>query len=180
MKIFPILLLFALLMGCTDSKEVKTRTVIIEERYSLELPTFLREAKDLHEDASLQYQNRIKDYYVIVIDEPKQDLENVLEEEDLTEEYTSDLKGYTKLLLDGFGMSLQNMGKSELIYTVINDLPANLVKLTGRVDGVDVFFYVGFFEGKETYYQVLAWTSEKKASLYKANMLEILKSMKEI
>jgi hypothetical protein len=179
-NLLTLFLFVLLLLGCSKTNEIRTQVVIIEDRYSLELPTFLKIGKNINDEASLQYQNRLMDFYVIVIDEPKDELSEVLIENEIEEKYSDDFTGYSQLLLDGFEFSIENARIQELSTTEINSMPAKLITINGKVEGFDIFYYVGFFEGKETYYQVLAWTLERKEEKFKESMSKIMNSMTEI
>jgi hypothetical protein len=59
-------------------------------------------------------------------------------------------------------------------------MPAKLTTLSGTVEGIDVFYSIGIYEGKDSYYQVLAWTLKSKQYSYKTKMNKILYSLAEL
>ena len=59
-------------------------------------------------------------------------------------------------------------------------MPAKLLSISGRIEGVDVYYSLAFIEGKERYYQIMAWTLLNKESKYKAQMNKIMYSLKEL
>jgi hypothetical protein len=59
-------------------------------------------------------------------------------------------------------------------------MPAKLTTLKGTAEGIDVFYSIGIYEGKERYYQVLAWRLSGKEYSYKSKMNKILYSLKEL
>ncbi|MBL0303429.1 MAG: hypothetical protein IPQ23_17305 [Cytophagaceae bacterium] len=70
--------------------------------------------------------------------------------------------------------------KTALIDTVVNNMPAKHIRLSGKVEGLDAFYSVAFVEGKDTYYQVMAWTLANKEAQYTERMNKIIHSLKEL
>lgn len=181
MKTFYIavlLILMTLVSSCGSEEGVQTIT--IEGRYTLTIPAFLSEADDLHEDASLQYQNIFKDVYVLVIDEPKTALHDILDEFDYEETYSNDLDGYTQLILDGVIQNLNNPHQTDVVETTVNGLPARLTTLEGVIENMPIFYVYGLYESQESYYQVIVWTSVEKKSQYKPKMEAVLQTLNDI
>jgi hypothetical protein len=58
----------------TNSKSVSLTRYTIEDLYSVSLPDNLRKARDMHDYASLQYNDPQTDFYVLGIDDPKDKL----------------------------------------------------------------------------------------------------------
>ena len=76
----------------------ETQSIKIKDQYKIELPKTLSKADNLHEDASLQYQNLFSEFYTIVIDEPISDFNDlVTQDEYLAESYKPNLTGYSNL-----------------------------------------------------------------------------------
>tara|TARA_B110000977_G_scaffold19135_1_gene23073 strand:+ start:560 stop:1144 length:585 start_codon:yes stop_codon:yes gene_type:complete len=175
--IFFILTIF-LLQSCNSGEE--EQLISVGNKYSLSIPSFLTKVNNLNDDASLQYQHAWKEFYVIAIDESKEEMHNALIENDLTDTYKKNIEGYSKLIMDVFKDGLSNPYQSELIDTTINKMPAKLTTLSGTVEGIDVYYSIGIYEGKDSYYQVLAWTLKSKQYSYKTKMNKILYSLAEL
>lgn len=174
MKKLFALALFTTLLSCTESKEVETVTV--KDKYTLQLPDYLTEAKDLHPDASLQYQNALKEFYVVVIDEQKQGFYDAAS---LTD-YTADFTGYHDILKDGMEEEIGNVKITPTKDTQVNGLKAKTFSLTGDIEGIPVYYEIGYLEGKDRFYQVVTWTLESSKDKYKEPMQKIISSFKEI
>ena len=175
--LFFILTIF-LLQSCNSGEE--EQLISVGNKYSLSIPSFLTKVNNLNDDASLQYQHAWKEFYVIAIDESKEEMQNALIENDLTETYKNNIEGYSKLIMDVFKDGLGNPYQSELIDTTINKMPAKLTTLSGTVEGIDVYYSIGIYEGKDSYYQVLTWTLKSKQYSYKTKMNKILYSLAEL
>lgn len=137
------------------------------------------EAKHLNEDASLQYQNAIRNVYTIVIDEPKADISALIEENGLEEYYTDDVDGYTQMLLDATDENVMLDSIPEPQHNNINGLKANLLELNGTVNGMKISWIVGYVEGRYNYYQVNTWTSQEDKDKYRDELYGIIKSFRE-
>ena len=98
----------------------------------------------------------------------------------ITDYYENNIEGYSKLILEGFQESLSNPYQSDVVDTTVNNMPAKLTTLSGKVEGIDAFYSIGIYEGKDRYYQVLAWTLKSKQYSYKSKMDKILYSLKEL
>ena len=175
----PLVLLFTLLMvSCAD--EDGEQTITIDNKYSLTIPAFLSEVDNLNDDASLQYQNVMKGLYVVVIDEPKDELHQVLVDYNLTDRYESNLDGYANLILDGLNESLTDPKQTEVIETNVNGLPVKLTTMVGTIENIRIFYTYGIYEGKDTYYQVIVWTGSDMQSKYQSKMEAVLQTLKEL
>jgi hypothetical protein len=177
-RTFLFILTIFLLQSCGSGDEEQLITV--RNKYSLSIPSFLTKVNNLNDDASLQYQHAWKEFYVIAIDESKEEMQKALIENNLTNLYKNNIEGYSKLILDDFKESLSNSYQSEMIDTTINKMPAKLTTLSGTVDGIDVFYSIGIYEGQDRYYQVLSWTLKNKQYSYKTKMNKILYSLAEL
>jgi len=177
-KTFFFILIIFLLQSCNSGEE--EQLISVENKYSLSIPSFLTKVNNLNDDASLQYQHAWKEFYVIAIDESKEEMQNALLENNLTDAYKNDIEGYSKLIMDVFKDGLSNPYQSVLLDTTINKMPAKLTTLSGTVEGIDVFYSIGIYEGKDNYYQVLAWTPKNKQYSYKTKMNKIIYSLAEL
>ena len=181
-----VLLIITLVATSGSSEENKLsdqdeqQTVTIENKYSVAIPSFLTKASGLNDYASLQYQHAWKEFYVIVIDESKAEMQKALDDNNLTETYTNDIKGYSELLMNGFEKAISVSHKSEIIDTTINNMPARLLTVSGRTEGIDAYYSLAFIQGKERYYQIMAWTLSNKEYEYKDKMNRIMYSLKEL
>lgn len=176
-KIIAFLGLAFLVAACRPGEP---QVVKINNEYSLTLPDFLTENKTLHNDASLKYANLFKEFYVIVIDESKQEFHDVIDETELSEKYNTDLDGYTSLLIDNMGLAMTGTDISSPEETKINGLDARMSHIQGSVDGIPVYYTFVAIEGKEKYFQILTWTLAEKRDEYQEQMQGIVRSFQEL
>ena len=178
MRNLSILLFLFMFVACLNNDKVQV--VTIDNRYSLTIPAFLKEVSNLNEDASLQYQHAMKEFYVVVIDEPKAELQKALEDNGLNSLYSDDVDGFANLLIDGMDDAITITKKSDVIDTVVNSMPARMIQIHGEIEGINAFYSVAYIEGKETYYQVMTWTLASKEKKNREKMDKLLYTLKEL
>lgn len=161
------------LVSC-DMKE-ENQTININDQYSLELPSHMSKASNLNEEASLQYQNILKELYVIVIDEPKKEVDGYLE----SSYKTTGLASYAQLLHDNFKQALEKPKFSEVQNSQINGLKAQMFSASGIVETYGIYYEMAYIEGNHSYYQVLVWTAEGQKEKYAQQMKDIIATFKE-
>ena len=173
MKKILALCIFSILLSC-NSNEVQN--VNIKNQYSLELPDFLSKASNLHEDASLQYQNVLREFYVVVIDEPKQDFFDIAT---TTTDFSADFNGFHQILKSGLEEGIQKIEITPSKDTQINGLKAKTFSLTGEIETIPIYYEIAYIEGKDRFYQIVTWTLKDNKEKYSAQMRKILSSFKE-
>jgi hypothetical protein len=167
-----------LFFSCANEK---VQSIKVKGQYEIELPKTLSKADNLHEDASLQYQNLFSEFYTIVIDEPISDYNNlVIQDVYLAENYTPNLTGYSNLLKDNLSVSVKNAKFSNFEDVKINGMEAKLMNVSGTVDDIDIYYQFGFVKGKENYYQIVNWTELKRKEDHSKSMQNIIASFKEL
>ncbi|MFP9097692.1 hypothetical protein ACLI09_01450 [Flavobacterium sp. RHBU_24] len=172
-----LLLLIVIALSLTAC-EKKPQTVTIKNKYSVDLPSFLTATNELNKDASLQYQNGAREFYVVVIDEPRKTFDDLMKEGGLG--YGPDLDGYSRLLVDSVRDKLGDKDKRTPTTEKINGLDARLTSLTGTVQNINVYWRVAYVQGRKDYYQILCWTLTENKDKYDNQMVEIIKSFKEV
>ncbi len=177
-RLLSTIAIILLLVGCGSQEG--NETVIINDRYSMDIPGFLDRTTDLNEDASLQYQNIFKELYVIVIDESAAEFQKALVDNGLDSLYTDDLAGYSDLLMLGINMELGNSGETEFEEKNINGLDARLLNMETQFDGMDIYYQFAYLKGKEYYYQVMAWCLANRKSEHQQAMDNMINSFREL
>lgn len=141
-------------------KDNTTKNVVVQGKYSIDVPSFLSPMKNLSDDASLQYGSRTLDISFIVIDEPKSEF--IQSFNDLQAEFPP-VFGSNNSILDRMATTvLSNMFDVEKVElggrqkTMINGLNALIVNVFLRRSFLKDSLYgsFAFIEGKDTLYQI--------------------------
>lgn len=141
-------------------KDNTTKNVVVQGKYSIDVPSFLSPMKNLSDDASLQYGSRTLGISFIVIDEPKSEF--IQSFNDLQAEFPP-VFGSNNSILDRMAtIVLSNMFDVEKVElggrqkTMINGLNALIVNVFLRRSFLKDSLYgsFAFIEGKDTLYQI--------------------------
>jgi hypothetical protein len=146
-----------------DFKPVK-----ISNEFILSVPKYMKEAKNLNEAASLQYQNIYKEVYVIVIDEDKQtfiDTFTDLEEYDSTK---TPVENYRVVQMKSLVENVNVSQQTKPVALKINTLDAQQVQFDGNVEDLnnEISYFLTFLEGKDKMYMIMAWTLKDRKEKY--------------
>ena len=153
-------------------KNDTAQTIVVQNKYSIDVPSYLSPTTKLSEDASLQYRSKTLDVTLQVVDEPTS--ECIAAVEDVRKEHPD--FGEDQSLLDNIArmalISMFDIDKTEIVNcaeTKINGMNAVMLnafqKRTFLTDAIYGSFAV--IEGKETLYKVIilaGGTSIKKLS----------------
>ncbi len=172
-KYFGLLLFILSVVSCGKENEVST---IKKKNYSIEIPKDLSDTKLLNEVASLQYENQFKEFYVIVIDETKESLVDFF---DPNSETPNNLDGYSELLKENMAPVLGKVDFSKIPSKQINGMKAKVFSVETKIENLDAYYKFGFFEGKNSYYQVMLWTLLDKKKEHEPRMQKIIESFRE-
>ncbi|WP_347921745.1 hypothetical protein [Pontimicrobium sp. SW4] len=188
-KIIFLSLFTLLLTSCVEpSGNKKNNTLLntdfelirVNNQYSIELPTFMKESEDLNEDASLEYQNIFKETYTIVIDESKEDFISAFKDLGEFNESLSIAKNYKNIQLQFLGEEVSISRAEDIESSTINGLPFEITEVDATIDGIDIGYTLAFVEGENYVYMVMAWTLQNKHDKYRDLFQKIVKSFKVI
>ena len=157
------------------------KEVVIENRFKVMIPGHLSKTTTLNGDAILQYQHIFKEIYIIIIDDEKETLHQSLIVNDLTEKYPLSFDGFFNLLSnedsDAFiTIEDRNKVKDEKI----NGLQAKIFSNTRTINNTNVYYTTALVEGKDHYYQIIAWTTAKNESKNKKALSDMVYSFSEL
>jgi hypothetical protein len=173
-----IVLSFFSFSSCQEEKEYEAR--LVNNTYSIEIPLMLTQATSLHDEASLQYQNLQQELYVLAIEEPKNEIHDMIHQEEALTNFTPDFEGYAKLITENMDLRVRLDHVTELKDTIINGHKAKLQTMESEIDGNKAYYWIGIFEGDKNYYQVITWTLLAKKELHQSKMEHMIYSFKEI
>ena len=162
-----------------------TQNVVVQNRYSIDVPSFLSPTNKLGADASLQYWGKTLDVSFQVIDEPKSEFLNSVES--IRKELPD--FGKDKSLLENIAtLSLSNMFDMDKIEigsyteTKINGMNAITLNAFQKRTFLKDALYGSFayIEGKETLYQIIILSGGTSISKLADKLEKSIKSFKEL
>ena len=169
-KVFAILSVVSL-FGCvqkTSFTEVK-----INDQYLVHLPSFLEKTTKLHKDASLQYENQEKEFYVVIIDERKKELKQYNLNFSLSSYFDSVKNQMNCNGLENAVISAGNEIKVDSCNAITSEI-------TGKTGKENVFYKFAVIESNEHYYQLFVWTLNDYREKYSADMDSVIFSLREL
>lgn len=169
----------------TDKKEEKLKpedfaAVEINNQYKLSLPKYMTEAKNLSDEASLQYQNVFKETYTTVIDESRQEVIDSFIEFELYDTTLDASVNYRNIQLGMIEEKMKISSKSEPVALKIGGLNAQQVQIDGHVEDIpqEISYLFTFIEGDEHVYMITSWTLKARKEKYLKTFQEISNSFR--
>jgi hypothetical protein len=150
--------------------EVQYQPQTINQLYSVVLPSYMVATKSLNDEASLQYQATEKEFYIVILDEPKS---NIAAENNLRLHYDD-----TILKVSNTGLANPKVKAANAIK--INGLDGLQTEVVGSFKNLQVFYLVTVLESNSHYYQILTWTLDNNRQKIEPEMRKILDSFKQI
>ena len=184
--------LFLLTTACrvSENSTEPSQVVNIEDKYEVKLPNSLTNQNNLYEQASLQYGDRKTDFFVAVIDENREEVNDLLYEvlkdslrirskKAFAKKFK--LRNYFEICRKGWAeANMMRPTAKQITETTINKYPAIVVETTEEVNGMGVFYVVAIIQTKKTYYHICTWTLANKKEKHYKQMKEIINSFKEL
>jgi hypothetical protein len=161
--------------GKDTTKIEDLKTVTVNEEYLISVPAYMTELKTLNDDASFKYANIFKDVYTIVIDESKQEFIDTFEELEMYDATKTALENYTDFQLKTFQENIENL-TFEKIPSKKSTL--NQYKFKGKIEGLDIYYLIGFFEGDKNMYLLMSWAQKNKFNKYEDTFKMVHNSFK--
>lgn len=154
-------------MGSGESKP--TVMTSADGKTQLTIPGDWRRETALNEQASLQASNRVKETYVVLISDNKQDY---------TDEMT--LARFTSVTREAMVGGVRSAQATEPMPTTISGYPALQYELRGGVDGVNVVYIITAIETASSFHQLITWTLPSRYEQHQGTLREVTQSFKEV
>jgi hypothetical protein len=152
----------------SDSDQKNTKVIRSTEGCcSVRVPGSWVEEKDLNEQANLQASNRLKELYIIVISESKEDFQ------DMT------LASHSELTRTGFIESLKTPQVTGPTDLAVDNNPGVQYEISGAINNVKVVALHTTVETDAYFHQILAWTIKSRVEKNKPILQSVIKSFKE-
>ena len=163
-----ILLVSIALASCKYKNE--WHVVSVNNHFSVELPDYMTESNKLREDATLQYENRYRNTYIIVIEHDKKEM--ILANFD-----TQVIRPLLTYVDKGIITDSTNIK--------IGELNARMNKIMGEMpsgDEKENIYYTHYsVDGKKKFYEICTWTrGPKRLDQYGPDLKRMMDSFKEL
>jgi hypothetical protein len=155
------------------------KIINVNEEYSLAIPTYMKEMKSLHDEASLEYANVYKETYIVVIDEGKKEFVALFKELDIYDEKLSPLDNYADFQVKSLIESIEKTSDNS-VDIKIKSISSKYHELHGKIDGVKIGYLLGFVESDNKMFMIMTWTLDSRYNKYENTFKTIQKSFKLI
>ena len=136
----------------------------------LDVPDYMVKAYGLNDVAKAQFQNTVKETYLILIEEDKEDIK-------IAGGSFTNPKEYFKFFIESFGIDSIHVISEESTKSGV--FPAYQAQINGFVQGLSLFYLVTVIESPSYFYNVISWTLFEKKSELIDDFKKIATSLKE-
>ncbi len=164
----------------TDKKTPKLVEQTVNNRFKISVPKSFTHAEGLNNDASLQMEDKNKEFYLLVIEDSKHEFEQALANHNLEELYGKDIEGYTNMLLEAMEINAGIFDVNEMQQKTINEHNAFSTEFFNVFENLDIYYHFTTIETEKNFYQIMLWTLKANKDEYRPIMEEISKTFVEI
>lgn len=154
----------------------KYRKIEYKNEYSILIPENLLETDELNDLTTFQYENKSEDFYIIILEQPKQIFYNAIDIGKF--EVSKNIEGYQKVVENHFKYETNLKDFKLFDVSKINS------KITFSMTGIDiednypVFYRYSIVESKTKFYQIMSWTNINNSRKTITKMNKIIDSFK--
>ncbi|WP_372746292.1 hypothetical protein [Lutibacter sp.] len=140
--------------------------------YTMDIPRYMMKSFELNDAASLQYQNAVKEAYVITIEDSKEELQSLgmlfLNPTEFLENF-----------IEEYQVNAENRALSPIAEFINNGNNHSQIEMTWTEEGTGFYMLITVVETKTHFYKVLCWTLAEYKDSLKNDYLTISKSLKD-
>jgi hypothetical protein len=140
--------------------------------YTLDIPDYLTKTYDLNDDATLQYNNTLKEAYLIVIPDSKDELKTV------GTTFTNS-KDFLDYFIKDYQAESERRTTTDVVEFESNNNMHAQVEINFSIDENDFFMVITVVETETHYYKILCWTLLEYKNQFRDDYLKISKSLKD-
>ncbi len=163
-----------------DTSDFVTHT--IADKYSIQTPKYMRETAGLNPDADIQLKNDERDVYLVIIEEPKQEVIANFKSAGVYNEDLSPAANYLNIQSHSLTRNTLVLEKSNPIAQEIGGMSALNMELMAQIreTPTPIYYLLTFVEGEETLYMIMQWTLESGKDEFKATFETIAATFEEM
>lgn len=172
-KTINLLLLFTLLsvniFGQNDLKQYKAG-----HTFNIGLPTYMNRTIGMNTVSAIEYENKVKDIYGIVIFDTKEELQ-------LSELNFGSINEFYEDFIKDFLKDEEKRKVSKIVTSKINNINfiENDVSYFDKDANTEIYYLVGIVETNKSFYKVLSWCNLDNKDKYKKEFQKILYSLND-
>jgi hypothetical protein len=168
--------LLALLTACSRGGMEPARVVAIEGKFSVAIPANFVPCNDLHDFAPLQYADERGGYFLVGIQEPKQEIAQHKVKYQLGD-YASFVENTIGSAFDTVHVSQRDTMEVNGLLCQTSDLYAAIVDESAPLE---VYYHLSIFESDDHFYQLIGWSRRDRQAVFSEAAREIDGSFQEL
>lgn len=168
---FSLLAISLLLTGfaCSKPPGPKTKDILSANgKLQITVPSAWVEKKGLNDSADLQAAYTPSEMYVIVLSEPKEDLQDM------------SLEAHSKLTREALLEGVKDPVVTGPFASQVDGRPAIQYEIRGGVDHVKVVYLHVTVDGRKYFHQILAWTVPSRLEANRPTLEGVIQRFKEL
>lgn len=148
------------LISCNKSvSPVQHHTIPIDSLYQVDIPSNLQPGYDMHAYASLQYYDTIQNFYLLGIEDAKQNLGDIKRKRLKLKGYYEFVEGTVLEKADSFQI------ESDQEFTLPNDIAIKagdyFVTSKLEAESIELFYRIAVYENENYFFQLVFWMPYK-------------------
>jgi hypothetical protein len=184
LKLMPFLSLLVLVAACNlgdiNLKNIKYKNVVKNATFKVSIPEFMDSSTKLNNDATLQFSNPKKEFYMILFCEDKENVKANLQFDTL-----SNITDSFAVRDAYFSYMVKHM-REQPDFKMFNESNKMIKKTNAKLASMNlsfkknrIFYRVAAFETNTNLYQFFIWTMDKQKATYEPVMDSIINSLTE-
>lgn len=156
------------------------QTVTINDDYEMKIPNYMVKTKELNKLASLQYMHALKETYVVVLDESKDDFIATYKSINIYNDSLSVVLNYCNAQIKNITSTIKNPTQFNRKSSTINGLISESINIEGNFEDVKqkISYFFTFIEGKDKLYMIMTWTLKDRMDLYRDTYQKVSESFR--
>ena len=165
-----------LLSSCLGGTDIDYKEIKVGDTYQLRIPESMQQSNELHDFAQLQYSDDKEGFFLIGINEPKDDLNRL--------QLFYGLEEYAHFGTRTVSQGLDTVNVSSQSSQEINGIPCVSTDLFGAMTSgevpIEVYYRLMVLESNKNFYQLIACSSRAKSPRFNSIVDEIECSFSEL
>jgi hypothetical protein len=152
--------------SCKYSKDYQA--INVGNQFSISLPSWMKEEKDLAPGAPFQYANRFRNFYAVGF---------ISKKDTARQDYNTQWNNHLGALKKALTAPLV----TDSLAIEINGMKGTRAEILGKMDGENIYFSEVMLDGKANTYHISVWVrAEERKLRFKEDINKIIASVKEL
>jgi len=156
------------------------KVIKVKSNYEIKVMDYMISTNILNNEASLQYMSPLKEEYIIIINEPKQEFIEAYLELNAYDKKESPIANYSTIQLAFFNEKMKPSYKSKLKHSTINNLSVEYIELNANIAEVNqtASYFIYYIASLESLYTIMTWTLKQNKDVYREKVRKMIRTFK--